>query len=85
MKQTFKVTGMGCGACVAAVERAVKGLEGITSVSVSLIENSMVAEYDETVLSSGAIIDSVKAAGYGAELFTEEPVKEEKSKKKLFF
>lgn len=75
MNQKFKVTGMGCSMCVAAVEKAVKGLEGVTSVSVSLIENSMIVDYDENKLNSESIIEAVKAAGYGAEEETEKKKK----------
>ena len=65
MKNKFAVSGMTCSACSARVERAVSKLEGITSVSVNLLTNSMTAEYDDT-LSAYKIIEAVKAAGYGA-------------------
>ena len=40
MKQ-YNVTGMSCAACSARVEKAVSKVEGVTSVSVSLLTNSM--------------------------------------------
>lgn len=40
MKQ-FNVTGMSCAACSARVEKAVSGVKGVTSCSVSLLTNSM--------------------------------------------
>lgn len=86
MKQKFSVNGMGCSACVARVEKAVKALEGITSVNVSLIENSMVCEFDETVITSEQIVSAVTDAGYEASPLSEEKKEEEKkTKKKLFF
>ena len=62
MKQ-YNVTGMSCAACSTRVEKAVSGVEGVTSVSVSLLTNSMGVEG-----SAGAdeIIKAVEAAGYGA-------------------
>ena len=72
MKQIYKITGMGCSACQAAVEKAVKNLNGITSVNVSLIENSMTVVYEEKRLDGKDIIKAVKKAGYGAELESEE-------------
>ena len=50
MKQTFKVTGMTCSACSAHVEKAVSKLTGVTGVSVSLLSNSMMVDYDPAVL-----------------------------------
>ena len=62
MKQ-FEVTGMSCAACSARVEKAVSGLEGVTSCSVSLLTNSMGVEGSA---SESEIIKAVEAAGYGA-------------------
>ena len=68
MKNKFAISGMTCSACSARVERAVSKLEGIKSVSVNLLTNSMTAEYDDS-LSTDDIIAAVKDAGYGANLF----------------
>lgn len=68
MKQKFDVTGMTCSACSAHVEKAVRKLEGIASVNVNLLQNSMVVEYDEAALSTEDIINAVKGGGYGASL-----------------
>lgn len=66
MKQKFDVTGMTCSACSAHVEKAVGKLEGIQTVNVNLLQNSMVVEYDDTALSADDIINAVKSGGYGA-------------------
>ena len=68
MKQKFDVTGMTCSACSAHVEKAVGKLEGIHTVNVNLLQNSMVVEYDETALHTDDIISAVKSGGYGASL-----------------
>ncbi len=62
MKQ-FNVTGMSCAACSSRVEKAVAGVEGVTSCSVSLLTNSMGVE---GTASDAAIIAAVENAGYGA-------------------
>ena len=64
MKQ-YNVTGMSCAACSARVEKAVSGLEGVTSCSVSLLTNSLGVEGSA---SDEAIIKAVTDAGYGASL-----------------
>ncbi len=61
MKQ-YDVTGMSCAACSARVEKAVNGVEGVTSCAVSLLTNSMGVEGDAA---PEKIIRAVEAAGYG--------------------
>ncbi len=61
----FNVTGMSCAACSARVEKAVNGVEGVTSCAVSLLTNSMGVE---GTASAEKIIQAVEKAGYGASL-----------------
>lgn len=65
-KQKFNVTGMTCSACSASVEKAVGKMEGVSAVNVNLLANSMVVEYDESLLEAGSIVSAVKDAGYSA-------------------
>ena len=66
MKQKFKVTGMTCSACSARVEKAVSEVEGIESVNVNLLTNSMTVDYNEGKTDFDTIVKSVENAGYGA-------------------
>ena len=61
--EQYDVTGMSCAACSARVEKAVSGVPGVTSCSVSLLTNSMGVE---GTADSKAIIKAVEDAGYGA-------------------
>lgn len=61
----FSVTGMSCAACSAHVEKAVAKVPGVTSVTVSLLTNSMNVEGTAT---PSDIIQAVTQAGYGASL-----------------
>lgn len=61
--EQYNVTGMSCAACSARVEKAVSGVPGVTSCSVSLLTNSMGVEGSA---SASDIIAAVEAAGYGA-------------------
>ena len=63
MKTKFNVTGMTCSACSAHVEKAVAKVEGVSSVAVSLLTNSMVCEH---VCDTKNIISAVEKAGYNA-------------------
>ena len=61
--EQYSVTGMSCAACSARVEKAVSGVDGVTSCSVSLLTNSMGVE---GTASPADIIKAVEDAGYGA-------------------
>ena len=63
--EQFQVTGMSCAACSAHVERAVRGVPGVTDVAVSLLTNSMQVEYGPPATAE-QIVAAVEAAGYGA-------------------
>ena len=63
--EQYSVTGMSCAACSARVEKAVSKVAGVSSVSVSLLTNSMGVE---GTASPEQIIEAVTAAGYGAAL-----------------
>ena len=60
--ERYQVTGMSCAACSARVEKAVSGVEGVTSCSVNLLTNSLGVE---GTASPQAVIEAVEAAGYG--------------------
>ncbi|MEY8333949.1 heavy metal translocating P-type ATPase [Lachnospiraceae bacterium 47-T17] len=61
--EQYNVTGMSCAACSSHVEKAVRGVEGVTGVTVSLLTNSMAVEGSAD---SSAVIAAVEHAGYGA-------------------
>lgn len=42
--QPYEVTGMTCVACSARVEKAVRGVPGVTECTVSLLTHSMAVE-----------------------------------------
>ena len=73
MKQ-YNVTGMSCAACSARVEKAVSKVEGVTSVSVSLLTNSMGVEGSAA---DADVIKAVEQAGYGASLKGAEGLKKQ--------
>lgn len=64
-KEIFNVTGMTCSACSAHVEKAVQKVEGVSQVTVNLLQNKMTVEFDEPA-DENLIIKAVENAGYGA-------------------
>ena len=63
--EQYQVTGMSCAACSARVEKAVRGVPGVTECAVSLLTNTMGVE---GTAAPAEIIRAVEAAGYGARL-----------------
>ena len=61
--EQFNVEGMSCAACVAHVEKAVRSVEGVEDVSVSLLTNSMTVTGNADM---NAICTAVDKAGYHA-------------------
>ena len=59
----YRVNGMSCAACSAAVERAVRKVAGVTDCTVSLLTNSMTVE---GTAAPEEICRAVKKAGYEA-------------------
>lgn len=68
---------MSCSACSARVEKVVGALDGVKSVSVSLLTNSMVVEYNPP-LTAKDISKAVAEAGYKAALASDKSEKKDK-------
>lgn len=64
MKKNFNVIGMTCSSCSSNIEKTVSKLNGVNSVSVNLISNSMQLDYDEKVIKSQEVVKAVENIGY---------------------
>jgi len=72
MKEQFQVSGMTCAACQRTIEKDVAKMQGVQNVSVSLLTNSMIVEFDETKSNPTQIMKTVKKSGYKASLQKED-------------
>lgn len=68
-RKKFKITGMSCSACSAAIERGLSKLSDVEKVSVNLLQNTMEITYDGECLTEENIIQAVEKIGYGAKPF----------------
>lgn len=66
MKQKFDIQGMTCSACQSHINTAVKKIVGVNEVDVNLLTNTMMVDYDDTLVRVTMIIDVVSKAGYKA-------------------
>lgn len=61
MKEIFRIEGMSCQHCVAAVEKKLSGLK-LKSFKVNI--GSVEAEFDDSKITTKTIEDSIEDAGY---------------------
>jgi Cu+-exporting ATPase len=61
---TITIGGMTCAACVQRVEKAIKKLNGVETVSVNLATEKAVVAYDMQKLRISAIRETIEKAGY---------------------
>ena len=47
MKKTFKMVDLDCANCAAKMERAIQGIDGVTSASVSFMTQKLTLEADD--------------------------------------
>lgn len=81
VRRNFPVKGMGCAACVARVEAAIRKVDGVQDCSVSLAANSAQVDFNPGICSPEAVRDAVQAAGYGIVIVDEEEKAEEEAEK----
>ncbi|KAK3693541.1 E1-E2 ATPase-domain-containing protein [Podospora appendiculata] len=65
---TLRVEGMTCGACTSAVEAGFKGVDGVGSVSVSLVMERAVVMHDPKRISAEQIQEIIEDRGFDAEV-----------------
>lgn len=63
-KKILPVLGMACAGCSANVERKLKAMDGIKSVSVSLPGRTAMVEYDEKIITPADMKREIDAAGF---------------------
>ncbi len=61
-KATFEISGMSCGHCVKAVDKALQQLDGVTIEHVAI--GSATVSYDEKQTDAGSIAQVIDDAGY---------------------
>ncbi|KAF2720469.1 heavy metal translocatin [Polychaeton citri CBS 116435] len=67
---TLKVEGMTCGACTSAVESGLSGIDGVGTVSVSLVMGRAVVTHDADRIGAQAIRDVIEDRGFDAEVLS---------------
>lgn len=71
--EKLKVTGMTCGGCSHRVGSALKAINGVSNVNVSLGTGEATVEFDEKLTSLDQLKLAVQHAGYGIKNTTSFP------------
>jgi len=65
---TIPVDGMTCAACSGRIQRALEKTTGVEKAAVNLMLRNATVAFDPAVTSANAMVDAIRATGYGAEL-----------------
>ncbi len=63
----LKVTGMTCSGCTSKVEKALKRINGVSDVNVSLDAGEATVKFDDRLTSSEQLKLPIETAGYGVD------------------
>jgi Cu+-exporting ATPase len=67
-KIVIPVTGMTCAACQGRVQRTLSKTPGVVDASVNLMMGNATIDYDASAITPDALVERIRATGYGAEL-----------------
>jgi len=67
---TLPIEGMSCGSCASNVKRTLKGMDGVSTVDVSLEQRNATVAYDPNKVKPEQIQAAVNKAGYKAGALT---------------
>ena len=65
LTEQLTVTGMTCGGCAGVVTKALKAVNGVNDVTVSLSDGKTTVQYDENLTFPERLKSAVINAGYG--------------------
>lgn len=65
--EQLTVTGMTCGGCTSSVTKALKAVNGVDDVIVSLAAGQATVQYDEKLTSPEQLQSAIEEAGYGVD------------------
>jgi Cu+-exporting ATPase len=82
-KETLKITGMSCAACVARIEKRLKQMDGVTGAAVNLATEKATVSFDATQIKMAELITVLNKLGYQAAPVPEISLDREQEKREL--
>ncbi len=65
---TIPVSGMTCAACQSFIQRTLASQAGVQDATVNLMLHNATVTFDPGATSTSALVDTIRHAGYGAEV-----------------
>lgn len=66
--QQIGISGMTCGGCSSNVTKALRAVNGVDNVIVSLSDANATVQYDENLTSPDQLKSAIREAGYGVDV-----------------
>lgn len=63
-KTVIDVEGMTCAHCESSVEGALNNLDGVSEAKVSLSDNNVTVEYNDTIVDRSKLAEAIEDQGY---------------------
>ncbi|CAN1225467.1 Copper-transporting ATPase RAN1 [Linum grandiflorum] len=82
-KIQLRVTGMTCAACSNSVESALRGINGVLSASVALLQNRADVVFDPTLVKDDDVKNAIEDAGFDAEVLAQPTITKKSNSKTL--
>ncbi|MBW0526403.1 hypothetical protein O181_066118 [Austropuccinia psidii MF-1] len=69
-ESTFQISGISCGSCISSIETKISSLNGIQSISVSLLTQKATILHDPNLQSTDSIIKQITSIGFDSRLIS---------------
>ena len=80
---TFLVSGLHCQGCASTVEKIIKNLNGVDSISVNLATEKATLTYHPSSIKLSEIFNKIKEFGYNGEVITEDIIDKKEKEKQI--
>lgn len=67
-KTTLRSNELSCPSCIAKIEKALKGIDGVEAAKVHFTTGRIEVQHDENRATTNDLIEAVRSAGYEARL-----------------
>ncbi len=64
MRRTFRAPEVSCAHCKNTIESGLRPLHGVEDATVDVDAKTVEVHYDEDVIDSGRLVETIEAAGY---------------------
>lgn len=63
-KVSFKLSGLNCVSCAVLIDTVLEELPGVKSAKTNYVDESVLVDYDESLVTTEALIAAIRKEGY---------------------